>query len=102
MATILDDEAWLCVDCGLIVANDDDSGIENAPGHRAAMAAESELNPGHRVVSGCEYEGGAEWCESHEHRTERCRFDREFSSVRCDGCGTYLAGYRFAAVIFAA
>lgn len=97
MATIIDSEAWFCVDCGVQIANGDLSGCEDAEAHLAAMDAESALNPGHRVVSGCP-EG--ESCDFAEDEGHECRYDRDFSSARCDGCGTYLAGHRFAGVIF--
>jgi ribosomal protein S27E len=86
-------DAWLCVDCGLIIANDDDSGIEDAAQHREDMRQHLASSDGFLVVSGCP-EGEA--CEDHDSEDD-CRYDRHFSSVQCDGCGTTLAGYRFAA-----
>lgn len=95
MAEILNDDAWLCVDCGLIVANDDDSGIEDPQAHRDAMAEyRAESGCGYLVVSGCPT---GEACEFHDDEDD-CRYDLDFSSVECDGCGTRLAGFRFAAV----
>lgn len=92
MATIIDSECWFCIDCGMIIANGDDSGIEDPAAHYAAMERHSS-DRGHFVLSGCS-EGDP--CDfDHE-----CRYDRDFSSVQCDACGTYLAGHRFAGVEF--
>jgi hypothetical protein len=86
VATIIDDECWFCTDCDFILAN----GTDNDPeleAHALTMRA------GDFVLSGCP-EGDP--CDfDHE-----CRYDRDFSSVQCDSCGTYLAGHRFAGVEF--
>jgi hypothetical protein len=75
-------EAWLCQDCGLIVANDDDSGIEDAAQHREDMRLHGIRTGFPEIVLG------------------NSDADLEFSRIPCDGCGTTLAGYRFAAVEF--
>ena len=101
MATIIEDEAWFCVDCGLIVANDAGSGIEDEAAHRAKMAAFYARyweGKGYLVVSGCP-EGDP--CDFEGDDGHECRYDRSFSSVQCDGCGTRLAGHRFAGVVLA-
>lgn len=84
-------DAWLCTDCALIIANDDDSGIADPAQHREDMREHLRYSDGYLVVSGCP-EG--DQCDFEDHE---CRYDREFSRVQCDGCGTTLAGYRFAA-----
>lgn len=128
MATIADPDCWFCLDCGLILANDDDSGCEDGPAHRIRMAthAEHRGTAGDFVISGC---NAGEACDFAPAPCERCgeeptdsceaapaypdvpcvgyspdqhvcRYDRDFSSVQCDACGTYDAGHRFAGVEF--
>ncbi len=100
MATIIEDEAWFCADCGLIIANDDDSGIEDPEGHRAAMAHKYRTYwemTGTMVVTGCP-EGDP--CDFGDDEGHECRYDLGFSAIECDGCGTTLAGHRFAGVVF--
>lgn len=92
---------WLCTDCGMLTANGTDGwgpaadGTELGELHAARMRAwdaGADL-----VVSGCP---DGESCDFSDRPDHTCRYDREFSSVRCDGCGTHDAGYRFAAVEF--
>lgn len=76
MAIIIADDLDVCMDCAMLLAND-----EAEPAHRAAFAAQN--HEGHIVLSGTD-------------DTD----DTEFSTARCDGCGSYLAGYRTKAVMF--
>lgn len=94
-------DIWLCQDCGMVSANGtdgwglDDDGNELGEIHAARMVAHDAHS--FLVVSGC-----ADDCQYADDNAEHeCRFDREFSSVECAGCGTTLAGYRFAGVEFA-
>lgn len=68
----------VCTDCLLIIANDDDSGIVDPIGHRAAMRAISLVQPGH-LVPGDE--------------------DLGFCTTRCDSCGQALHGDRYRAYL---
>lgn len=99
MATVIADNEFLCADCGLIVANDDDSGIEDPEAHHAAMAAHYAWyweGSGTLVVAGCPEDKS---CDFEGRDGHICRYDHEFSSVACAGCATTLAGHRFAAVV---
>lgn len=77
MAIIIADDLDVCTDCAHLLAND-----EATDEHRAAFAAQN--HQGHIVLSGTD--------ESD---------DTPFSTVRCDGCGSWLAGWRTKAVMFA-
>lgn len=87
------DGLWLCQDCGMVVANGTDGwGLDEAGRELGEVHAERMVE-GWFVLSGCSEDEPCEF--DHE-----CRHDREFSSARCDGCGSTLAGHRFAAVEF--
>lgn len=58
-------ELELCFDCALIIANDDDSGVEDPEAHREAIAGRWGDGAYRLVVTECEF----------------------FSHSRCDGCG---------------
>lgn len=94
-------DIWLCSDCGVLTANGtsgwgtDDNGIELGELHLERMRAYSP--DADMVVSGCP-EG--EHCDFLYRPEHTCRYDRDFSSAQCDGCGTHDAGFRFAAVEF--
>lgn len=77
MAQILDDDIWCCVDCLMIVANDDASGMDDETeaacrkgiaGFKGYLALNSDSETG---------EG-----------------EKEFSSQSCDVCGSHLVGHR--------
>lgn len=73
-------DLWLCSCCIVKLANDDTSGCEFSGCHddvkpMSLLADEPNVVPGSA--------------------------ERDFSSVRCDGCGTDLAGYRHEAHILA-
>lgn len=67
-----------CVDCTMIIANDDDSGIENAAEHRENMRKKNLSENGkYQIVNAC---------------PENC--DGEFSTYPCDVCGSRFDGQR--------
>lgn len=74
------DDLWLCQDCMIVAVNDDPTGIEDEERVEEVYAGLHRLGP-HLVPDFSEGEG-----------------EDEFSSRRCDSCGTRLAGarYRFA------
>ncbi|MCV7174854.1 hypothetical protein [Mycolicibacterium sphagni] len=68
----------VCVDCAMIIANDDDSGISDATAHRGAIARTNLSHNGrYQVVMAC---------------GDDC--DGEFSTYPCDYCGDRLDGER--------
>jgi hypothetical protein len=73
MATVIDDDIWCCVDCLMLVANGDASGMDD----------ETEA----RCTKGIESYDGYLVCNDHDD-------DKEFSSSPCDVCGSHLAGSR--------
>lgn len=94
-------DIWLCTDCGMLTANGTDGwglaadGTELGEMHAARMRAYAP--DADQVVSGCP-EGDE--CDFEDRPGHECRYDRAFSRVQCDGCGTCDAGFRFAAVEF--
>lgn len=80
MAHVVYDDLDFCVDCTMEIANGDLSGLtdEQAAAHRHNMNLRWGNEPVYLVIT-CS--GGDESCDS-------------FSTVQCDGCGTYLAGER--------
>lgn len=76
-------EGFACVDCTMIIANGDDSGIEDVEQHHQRIAEQGLYELG-QVVMACD-----EDCEGH------------FSSSRCDYCGSYLAGDRHPIAVLA-
>jgi hypothetical protein len=77
MAQVVDDEIWACVDCLMIVANDDASGMDDET--EAKCRAGVSKFDGYLV---CNF-------GSDEDSEEGIR---EFSSCGCDVCGSPLAG----------
>jgi hypothetical protein len=79
----------LCIDCALIVANDDDSGCEDPFAARDALATETASlrayleDAGYAQISG--------WIVTGE--------DTYFGTQPCDGCGDGLRGDRIEAVV---
>lgn len=97
--------ARVCTCCVSVAVNGDASGcdIPDDPiGHpRGLMGA---ITDGHAVfglpprehVAGCNvYRGGEEWDCTYGCETE------DFSTARCDGCGSELAGTRHAMTVLA-
>jgi hypothetical protein len=79
----------LCVDCALIVANDDDSGCEDPFAARDALACETVS-----LIASLEDEGYAQisgWIVTGE--------DAYFGTRPCDGCGDGSHGDRIEAVV---
>lgn len=68
-------EGYACIDCAVVIANDDDSGVSDSVREEWERGMENvalyELG---NIVVGDEY--------------------NEFSTRRCDSCGTHLAGAR--------
>ncbi len=77
MASVLDDDAWVCADCLMIIANGDASGMDD----------ETEK----RVLAGIAAIDGYLACNDDPETGEGTR---DFSSNSCDVCGTHLAGSR--------
>lgn len=76
---ILDDDCYVCQDCLMIIANDDDSGIED----------EERVKEVREAV----YAGPADWvCGDSEK-------DMEFSRRCCGCCNNALSGSRHHAVL---
>lgn len=69
---------WACTDCALIIASNDDSGIENPTAHRTAMTAHS-TRTGIPALS---------WIVGDD--------EDPFSTAPCSACGSTLAGARLA------
>jgi hypothetical protein len=85
-------EISVCMDCMLTDQQGGD--YDNAPqqGQPEPWALMSGRYNAGQLVMGT---------ENHNESEENCECDREtFSSARCGGCGTYLAGERFSYVIF--
>jgi hypothetical protein len=76
-------EGQACVDCVMLIANDDDSGI-NDPMRKYAEIAAVGLGKLGDVVMACD-----EDCEG------------EFSAAGCDYCGSTLAGDRHPIAVLA-
>jgi hypothetical protein len=76
-------EGFACSDCVMIIANDDWSGIASPELHDAQIAHVGLGELGHVVMA------GDEGCEG------------EFSTARCDYCGSTLAGYRHPIAVLA-
>lgn len=78
MAVVVCDDLDVCMDCAMLLAND-----EATDEHRAAFAAHrAQGQQGQMVLDG-----------------ESDVDDTPFSTVRCDGCGSTDAGYRTSAAI---
>lgn len=97
MAMKIESHGWVCQDCLLILANDDDSGIEDGLAHRARMARYDPHNYYLIVIGGehdedCPNMRDGEWVGDTDCNCET----REFSRSTCDTCGTTLAGSRHA------
>jgi hypothetical protein len=75
MATVIVDEQWVCVDCLMVIANDDATGIEDDDRAEAVR----------RAVYGTE----GYWVADSTEET-----DLEFSWSPCDCCGSSLGGSR--------
>lgn len=71
---VLDDDCYVCQDCLMVIANDDDSGIEDE--ERA------------REVRECVYRGPGSWACGDSDK------DMEFSRRTCDCCCEGLEGSR--------
>jgi hypothetical protein len=69
-------EGWACVDCVMLIANGDDSGIDNPMRKHQEIASVGLDNLGH-VVLACDGD-----CEG------------QFRTDSCDYCGTTLHGDR--------
>jgi hypothetical protein len=97
-------EISVCMDCMLTDQQGGD--YDNAPqqGQPEPWALMSGRYNAGQLVMGTENHN--ESCHLNPENTddmseENCECDREtFSSARCGGCGTYLAGERFSYVIF--
>lgn len=92
MSDIIGD-IWVCQCCALSHANgeccadDSHGGDEREPW--------SEIGPDVEVTAGLldeQHECGVTFADRDECECER----REFSWSRCDGCGSFLAGHRYA------
>lgn len=77
MVSVIDDEFMVCVDCLMVVANGDYSGL--------AINPETEDQRTAEINAGLESAGGYVAVGSQEK-------DLEFSSRGCDCCGCGLAG----------
>ena len=73
MARIIDDDVWCCIDCLMLVANGDDSGMDDATAENCRESIASIQ--------------GSLVCNDHDD-------DIEFSRQPCDVCGSPLAGSR--------
>lgn len=76
-----DRELWLCQDCTIVEVNDDPSGIDSDERVDEVYAALHRLKLGGHISPNFDGETG--------------EGEKEFSSTRCDCCGTRLAGARF-------
>lgn len=74
-------DGWVCTDCALIIASNDDSGIADPQAHRAAMTA-------HSTRTGIP---AASWIVGDD--------EDSFSTAPCSACGSTLAGARLAVSI---
>lgn len=92
------DLIWVCQCCMLCHANgeccaDDEHGGDS----REPL---SEIQPGYSVTAGLLEEEHNENCTPAD-RDEGCDCDRiEFSTSRCEGCGSFLAGQRYALTLW--
>ena len=73
MATVIDDDVWCCVDCLMLVANDDASGMDDE--------TEAKCRAGINAIDGYLV------CNDNDD-------DEEFSRRSCDVCGSTLEGSR--------
>jgi hypothetical protein len=74
---VVADDLWLCIDCTMVAANGDDSGIEDPDRAEEVHKAVAEMGPHLVLDSG---EGG--------------EGSQEFSWAACDCCGDHDGGTR--------
>jgi hypothetical protein len=79
----------LCIDCTMIVANDDDSGCEDPFAARDALARETASLRSSLEDEGYVVDGG--WIVTGD--------DSYFGTLSCDGCGDGTHGDRIEAVV---
>jgi len=84
MVDILDDEFMVCVDCLMVIANGDYSGLAIDPSTEDQRT--KEINDGLDSVEGYVACGDSDK-------------DHDFSSRSCDCCGSHLAGSRHHCVV---
>jgi hypothetical protein len=79
---VVKDDLWLCTDCTMYAVNGDTTGIEDDERERKVVGGVNAL--------------GANLVPNFDGETEEGI--KEFSRIRCDGCGSQLAGgrHRFA------
>lgn len=87
--TVVDDEFYVCVDCIMVIANGDYSGLDYQFGNDED-AIEARIA---EIDAGIENAGGF-ICAGDSER------DESFSSRDCDCCGSRLAGSRYHCVLF--
>lgn len=98
LRTVSYSDAWVCSDCAMVLAKGadgwglDDDGRELGEVHAAAMRA-WDPSDDDMVLSGCDPDDDCA-------HTDSCRYALDFSSTRCDGCGSTLAGAREPATYF--
>lgn len=77
MINIVDDEYMVCVDCLMVIANGDYSGL--------ALNPDTEDRRTEAINRGLDRAGGSVCCGDQDK-------DEEFSNRGCDNCGCNLAG----------
>jgi hypothetical protein len=83
MPRIIDDHFMVCVDCILIIANDDDSGMTEERAREVRLALDRNSSNGTYIC-----------CGDSEN-------DHDFSWSECDCCGSRLGGSRHHCTVFA-
>ena len=86
MLRIVDDEYMVCVDCLMVIANGDYSGLANNP--------DTEDRRTEAINRGLDRAGGNVCCGDQDK-------DEEFSSRGCDNCRSNLAGSLHHCVVLA-
>ena len=85
MSTIIADDLWVCTDCAMMIANG-----ELGQGDWDAEVAHCQRMNEHLSERLADH-GYGSWVLGDE--------GLDFSSCRCDGCGSNLAGYRNSAAV---
>lgn len=87
MSNIIDDNFMVCVDCISAIANDDYTGLDFHYDENESQKRELEIRNGINEVNGYIVCG------------DSVR-DSDFSTRRCDCCGSTLHGARYHCVVF--
>lgn len=84
---------WVCLDC--LMAHEDPCGLADS-GHLPDREPLGLIDPGHSVTSGLLASDHAEDCLGEECDCEEVTF----TYMPCEGCGSTLAGSRYALTLW--